>query len=48
MTNLKPEIHTFALRLPKQLFKKLEEKSEKTMYSINLLIVEAIIKSLKK
>ena len=39
--------HRFTLRLPKDLFKKLEKISEETYYSINLLIIEAIKKDLE-
>ena len=46
MKCLKPKIKKFPLRMPEEVFKKLEKKSQKSMYSINLLIVEAINKSL--
>lgn len=48
MKSLKPQIKTYNLRLPVYLFKKLENKANKTMYSINLLIIEAINNSLNK
>lgn len=38
----------YSLRLPKWMFVELARKSAKTMYSINLLIVEAIKKDLNK
>lgn len=46
--NPKNDIKSFPLRLPKWMFVELAKKSAKTMYSINLLIVEAINKDLKK
>lgn len=48
MKSLKPQIKTYNLRLPLNTYKELEKKAKKTMYSVNLLIIEAIKESLEK
>ncbi len=47
LKSLKPQISKFLLRLPTPIYKQLEKQSQKTMYSINLLIIEAIKNSIK-